>query len=436
MHNKSGSVFLGYKAGFNETTNNRLYIENSDSSTPLIYGEFGNDIFAVNGSLGVGTVSPDGSALLDLNSDSKGFLLPRLSASEIGAISNPADGLQAYNTDDGKIYVYVLASFIWKEVQYGNGEILSPANYTIGTGGACSNITVNGFYFEGIAFDVYNTVTLDATVTTPGTWSISTNTVNGYGFSGSGTFTTTGIIQITLNGTGTPTTAQTDNFIATPNISGGTCTFEVPVSSAPICGSPIVYAGQSYNTVLIGGQCWMAENLNIGTMINGASTQTNNAIIEKYCYDNSTTNCDTYGGLYQWDEMMQYITTEGTQGVCPTGWHVPTDADWCIMENYVDVGTVSCTSDFSWRGTDAGSNLKETGTSHWIQDLGATNTSGFTALPGGSDSFNNITFDAYFWSSSSSGTFRYYRVLAYDQTQVWRANTSNSAGYSVRCIKD
>ena len=83
-----------------------------------------------------------------------------------------------------------------------------------------------------------------------------------------------------------------------------------------------------YQTILIGEQCWMKENLNIGEIINGTQEQTNNSIIEKYCHDNIGTNCDIYGGLYQWDEVMQYLTNEGVQGICPQGWHIPTDAEW------------------------------------------------------------------------------------------------------------
>jgi hypothetical protein len=72
--------------------------------------------------------------------------------------------------------------------------------------------------------------------------------------------------------------------------------------------SSILYSGQIYNTVAIGYQCWLKENLNIGTRINGSQNQTDNGIIEKYCYDDNESNCDEYGGLYQWDEMMQYTT--------------------------------------------------------------------------------------------------------------------------------
>jgi uncharacterized protein (TIGR02145 family) len=95
------------------------------------------------------------------------------------------------------------------------------------------------------------------------------------------------------------------------------------------CGTNIItYAGQTYNTVLIGSQCWLKENLNLGTRIDGSSDQTNNSTIEKYCYDDNDANCTTYGGLYQWNEAMQYVTTAGTQGICPTGWHIPTYAEF------------------------------------------------------------------------------------------------------------
>jgi uncharacterized protein (TIGR02145 family) len=89
-----------------------------------------------------------------------------------------------------------------------------------------------------------------------------------------------------------------------------------------VCGENLndLRDGQSYSTVLIGTQCWMAENLNIGTMLTGSGNQTDNNTIEKYCYHDSTSYCDTYGGLYQWNQMMQYDTIAGTQGICPSGW--------------------------------------------------------------------------------------------------------------------
>lgn len=85
----------------------------------------------------------------------------------------------------------------------------------------------------------------------------------------------------------------------------------------------------------------LAQNLNVGTRINGLQEQTNNGIIKKYCYGDLDSNCNVYGGLYQWDEAMQYVTTEGVKGICPTGWHLPTDAEWCTLTQYSDP-TVDC----------------------------------------------------------------------------------------------
>ncbi|RLD55574.1 MAG: hypothetical protein DRJ05_12730, partial [Bacteroidetes bacterium] len=258
-------------------------------------------------------------------------------------------------------------------------------------------------------------------------------------FSGSGTFTSTGTIQVTLYGTGTPGTGQTDNFTATADGSGGTCTFSVSVIGVFTCGSPFIYGGQSYNTVQIGLQCWMAENLNIGTMVNGSANQTDNSIIEKYCYNDIAGNCDEYGGLYQWHEMMQYGSFEGAEGICPAGWHLPADNEWCILENHVDAGFVIACNSTLWRGTDAGGNLKESGTTHWSSpNSGATNSSGFTGLPGGSrhmvGSFISFTQEGSFWSSSTVGINAWFRKLNYSNSQVWRYTHSNSTGLSVRCV--
>ena len=208
------------------------------------------------------------------------------------------------------------------------------------------------------------------------------------------------------------------------------------------CGGTITDAdGNTYNTVQIGTQCWMAENLNIGTMINGSSNQSNNSTIEKYCYDDNTTNCDTYGGLYQWDEMMQYATTEGTQGICPTGWHLPTDAEWMTLEEEVESTTGVNWNTTGWRGIDAGGNLKEAGTTHWNSpNTGATNSSGFTGLPGGyrytDGSFDLLTNYAFFWSSSEYGSDAWTRNLYYGSAQVYRNGYDKAYGFSVRCVRD
>ena len=90
--------------------------------------------------------------------------------------------------------------------------------------------------------------------------------------------------------------------------------------------------GVSYITVEIGNQVWMAENLNIGTLIDSSLNQSDNNLIETYYYHNDSILGTLYGGLYQWDEMMQYESSEGIQGICPQGWHIPTDDQWKILE--------------------------------------------------------------------------------------------------------
>ncbi len=215
----------------------------------------------------------------------------------------------------------------------------------------------------------------------------------------------------------------------------------------PCPGIPtLLYGGQVYNTVQIGHQCWMKENLNIGTRIDGVNDQTNNGTIEKYCFNDLDNNCNTYGGLYQWGEAMQYTTTQGGQGICPSGWHIPTDEDLKMLEGLVDsqydVGD-PIWNGTSWRGLDAGGNLKETGTLHWIVlNTGATNSSGFTALPVGMRYFANGLFyylntEGYIWSGKEfDGSNAWYRNLVNTKANVYRGFTDKMNGLSLRCLKD
>ena len=208
-----------------------------------------------------------------------------------------------------------------------------------------------------------------------------------------------------------------------------------------VCGETIFYGGQTYNTILISDQCWMKENLNIGTKINGADEQTDNGIIEKYCYDDDVNNCNEYGGLYQWDEMMQYTTQQGTQGICPYGWHLPTDEEWKTLEGAVDsqygVGD-PIWDEIGWRGFDACKKLKST--TGWYQNGNGTNNYDFSAFPGGyrnsNGYFTNIEEQAYFWSSTENNNFAWCRGLYYLYDESYRYSYYKSHGLSVRCVMD
>lgn len=206
------------------------------------------------------------------------------------------------------------------------------------------------------------------------------------------------------------------------------------------CGNPLIDSrdSNSYSTVQIGSQCWMAENLNVGTRINGNIYQANNGTIEKYCMYNDTNHCDIYGGLYQWFEMMQYETGSGVQGICPDGWHLPTDSEWKGLE--IELGmSQGAANATGWRGTVEGEKMKST--SGWNGNGNGTNSSGFNALPGGdvtsSGSFYGFLSFGHWWSSSEvSGTPAWYRSLSYDRDQVARNYISKAYGFSVRCIKN
>jgi uncharacterized protein (TIGR02145 family) len=187
----------------------------------------------------------------------------------------------------------------------------------------------------------------------------------------------------------------------------------------------------------------MAQNLDAGLMINGFVNSQNNGQIEKYCYNNLESNCDIYGGLYQWMEMMQYVTDTAAQGICPPNWHVPTDNDWKVLEGTVDsyypVGDPIWNST-EWRGTDVGGNLKEQGTTHWISlNNGATNSSGFSALGAGYNTFGTFDdigeFEIFWASNQSSESLAYGRTLTHYSTNVARyIDLTKGYGLSVRCL--
>ena len=188
---------------------------------------------------------------------------------------------------------------------------------------------------------------------------------------------------------------------------------------------------QKYSTVLIGTQCWFAKNLNIGSRIDGGVGQTNTGTIEKYCYGDIPANCDTNGGLYQWDQAMQYETTEGVQGICPDGWHIPTSAEWDILMSYLGGFTV------------AGGKMKETGTSYWASpNTGATNESGFTCYGSGYSNSNGLFHDlltvSFLWSSTqmSESNASGRKLTNSSAAIIFWEQYGKAYGYSVRCVKD
>src|SRR5680860_143406 len=151
-------------------------------------------------------------------------------------------------------------------------------------------------------------------------------------------------------------------FALTATNTASSIVYSITNNSAPVVMSTLAITDPA-NWLAIGTQVWAKANLNVGTMVAGATAQTNNATLEKYCYNDTESNCTTYGAFYQWDEAMQYITTEGAQGICPAGSHIPSDNDWKILEIQLGMTQAQADTANAWRGTDQGAQLKPGGTS-------------------------------------------------------------------------
>jgi len=183
------------------------------------------------------------------------------------------------------------------------------------------------------------------------------------------------------------------------------------------------YDGNEYTTVTIGNQTWLQENLKSLHYSDGSE------ITEVWAYNNDEANVDIYGRLYTWNGAMNYATTESSQGACPDGYHLPTDAEW--TELGVSLGGNNI----------AGGKLKSTGTDLWqAPNTGATNESGFTALPAGEYDDTHYWLlgrNAVMWSSTeTSGSTCKYRYLSYDDAELHPYNFYKNFRYSVRCIKN
>jgi uncharacterized protein (TIGR02145 family) len=193
--------------------------------------------------------------------------------------------------------------------------------------------------------------------------------------------------------------------------------------------------GNIYNTIIIGAQTWMAENLRTTKFRNGdaipevtGNTDWKNLNSAAYCnYENTADaiKIETMGRLYNW------FAVSNSRNIAPEGWHVATDADWIELRTFLGGETI------------AGGKLKETGSTHWISpNTGATNSSGFTALPSGRREYDNGNFinngyDGFWWTSSAyNPDYSWYYDLHYTFASINRANFHKQYGFSVRCVKD
>ncbi len=271
--------------------------------------------------------NPASSAMLDVKSTEKGFLLPRMTTSQRNAIASPDEGLLIFNTNTGFIEYYLGGS--WK-------------------------------LMAGVSEPVFE------------------------------------------------------------------------------CGMKLTDArdGLSYNTIKIGTQCWMAENLNTGLRIDSTVSQTNNGTIEKYCFHDNPDNCTIYGGMYAWNEVMQYSNTPGAMGICPSGWHIPDSTEFRTLTNFLGGEGVTGL---------AGDKMKETGTAHWNSPNTGTNESGFTARGAGwgdfywDNSYWDLKENTQFWSSTQFDDMSAYVLYVgkdIGDGSVLQGYWFKNYRFSVRCLKN
>jgi uncharacterized protein (TIGR02145 family) len=292
---------------------------------------------------------------------------------------------------------------------------------TASSGGNITNDGGNAITARGVVWSTSQNPTI----------ALTTKTVDGTG-TGSFTSNLTGLNPSTLyyvrayatNSAGTAygnqqtlTTTTVVNSVFNPNLTYGTMSDN---------------DGNTYKTIVIGTQTWMAENLKTTKYRNGDPIPTNltnsawtAATTGAYAiYNNDAANNTIYGKLYNW-----YAVAD-SRSLCPVGWHVPTDSEWTTLENYL--GGISV----------AGGKLKSTSSLSTTPNTGATNESGFSGLPGGTrfslgGSYNYIGYYGHWWSSTEySTTYSWYRGLGYNFGNSNRTNDDKQFGFSVRCLRD
>ena len=204
------------------------------------------------------------------------------------------------------------------------------------------------------------------------------------------------------------------------------------------CGCPLTYQGYDYATVQIGEQCWFAENLRSENYKNGDAIPTGGNLGwdsinsgASAVYQWLASNLETYGRLYNW------YAVDDARGLCPNGWHVPSDEEWMTMEIALGMSEAEANTTGN-RGTDQGAQMKSD--YGWYSGGNGTNSSGFSGLPGGfresNGNFSGAENVGVWWSSSPNGSDAWFRTLSYHVGNVFRNDLNHQIGYSVRCVRD
>ena len=447
--------------------------------------------FSQNVGINADGTAPDSKAMLDVKSNNKGVLIPRLTITERDAITDPPTGLMVFCTDcgvNGALAIYsgtqwrsyqdcvtasptagaqvpfvssiqwvwansspVILKYKWNTsndwaIAIDMGDSL---NYTE-TGLNC-NTSYTRYVWAlsgcGVSAPVELTATTFMNPGTPDTLQ-GTPTANqivwkwkayheatGYKWNSTNDYATATDIgsELTYTQTGLTGATKYNAYVWVTTDCGYSQTPAILTEitpAAPCDPATVDYGGITYHILQIGTKCWMKENMNIGTKVLGNTDQTNNSVIEKYCYNDDEANCTAYGGLYQWNEAMQYVVTDGAKGICPTGWHVARKTEWDALTTLAN----------SMRTNQQGIVLKESGIDHW-QTAGGENDIGFTVLGTGNryyGEFFSLKQYSSFWTSTTVQTTGvWYTQFSYNSNGC---NTSYTAtkttGNPVRCVKD
>ena len=371
------------------------------------------------------TYTADPSAMLDVKSTNKGMLIPRIDFDDKPA--SPATGLLIYvsaNGPSGNNAFYYYSGTAWLKLIVADSE--TDPEFTAWD--KTTGITISESQITDL--QTYLTAEVDASITNE-----IQNLTEVLAESNDG-----GAAQV--KNISDPTDAQDMATKAYVDL------LEAQIEEIQVVAGLKLRDIDSnlYSAVEIGTQTWMAENLKVTHYPNGDAIPleidntawTNfgeNNTDDAYCfYENNSAHGDTYGALYTYaaaigDDWARDNTAN--QGICPDGWHLPTDAEWTVLADYLGGASV------------AGGKMKETGTSHWVTpNTGATNESGFTGLGGGYRYFGNGVFGssgAYgiFWTATeNSSSNAWYRGLYYNDANFSLNNYPKSYGFSVRCMKN